>query len=303
MNQNKSEFIYQNGSVRKTKFKENIHIFRCPICTAGMGIYDFKDILCEKGHSFNIAKKGYVNFLLKPVKTEYDKEMFYSRNKIITKGFFDPILEYISDWIAGKSDRAHPKTMNIFDAGCGEGSHLGQIIHRLRSKGVSDLQGVGIDISKEGIWIASKDYFDIIWCVADLANIPFRSKQFDIILNILSPANYREFARTLKDDGFLVKVIPGSNYLKELREVFYDGMDKQTYSNDKVIELYRKNFKILDLQEIQYRRMIDKENIMHLIKMTPLSWAATADRMKQVFDMGIDQITVDLSVIVGQKNK
>ena len=80
-------------------------------------------------------------------------------------------------------------------------------------------------------------------------------------------------------------------------------MDKQTYSNDKVIELYRKNFKILDLQEIQYRRMIDKENIMHLIKMTPLSWAATADRMKQVFDMGIDQITVDLSVIVGQKNK
>ena len=39
--------------------------------------------------------------------------------------------------------------MNIFDAGCGEGSHLGQIIHRLRSKGVSDLQGVGIDISKK----------------------------------------------------------------------------------------------------------------------------------------------------------
>ena len=293
--------INQNGSIRKIKFKENSNIFRCPICEAKMNIYDFKDITCANGHCFNIARKGYINFLLKPGKKEYDIEMFHSRNRICASGFFDPVLEYIRDLIVGEIEKWDLENMKILDAGCGEGSHLGQIINSMRSKKINDLQGIGIDISKEGILIASKGYFDIVWCVADLANLPFMSKQFDVILNILSPANYGEFARTLKDDGILIKVVPGSNYLKELREAFYEGMDKQTYSNDKVIELYSKNFRILDIQEITYSRMIDKENLMHLIKMTPLSWTATDKRIKQAFNMEMKNITVDLTIIVGKK--
>jgi 23S rRNA (guanine745-N1)-methyltransferase len=293
--------INQNGSIRKAKFRDNINIFECPICGAKMNIYDLKDITCENGHCFNIARKGYVNFLLKPAKTEYDKEMFHSRNIICASGFFDPILEGISDLILEKIDKSNLKNTKILDAGCGEGSHLGQIINSMRSEDNIDLQGVGIDISKEGILIASKGYFDTVWCVADLANLPFTSKQFDVIINILSPANYGEFARTLKDDGVLIKVVPGSDYLKELRQVLHYGSDKQTYSNDEVLEHYSKNFKILDMQEIVYSRTIDKENLMHLIKMTPLSWTAADDRVKQAFNMKIKNITVDLTIIVGKK--
>lgn len=301
---NKDNFksnIYQNGSIRKTKFKENMHIFECPICKTKMSIYDFKDIVCVNGHCFNIARKGYVNLLLKPVKTEYDKEMFYSRNRIWASGFFDPIIEYISELIVGEIDKCNLKDIKILDAGCGEGSHLGQIINSLRRKTNSDLQGIGIDISKEAILVASKGYFDIIWCVADLANLPFVSKQLDVILNIFSPANYREFERTLEDDGILIKIVPGSDYLKELREILYDGMDKQTYSNEEVIEHYSKNFKILDIREKTYSRMLDKENLIHLIKMTPLSWAATDNRIKNVLNMERNNITIDLTIIVGKK--
>jgi len=293
--------LYQDGSVRKTKFKENIKIFRCPICETKMNIYDFKDLICKEGHCFNIARKGYVNLLLKPAKTDYDNEMFYSRKRICEGGFFDSILEYISNLIADETDKHNIKNIKILDAGCGEGSHLGQIINRLRSKTTGDLQGVGIDISKDGIFIASKSYFDIIWCVADLANLPFMSKQFDIILNILSPANYEEFARTLKDDGILIKVVSGSNYLKELRDVLYDGTSKQSYSNEKVIEHYSKNFTILDMRDIVYNSRIDKEDLMHLIKMTPLSWSAADERIKQAINMGTNNITVDFTIIVGKK--
>ncbi|RBO11051.1 methyltransferase domain-containing protein, partial [Pantoea sp. 3_1284] len=83
--------------------------------------------------------------------------------------------------------------------------------------------GIGIDLAKEGIAAASKAYPDIIWSVADLAAMPFADAQVDAILNILSPANYAEFSRLLKPGGVVMKVVPESGYLLELREAFYDG--------------------------------------------------------------------------------
>ncbi len=35
--------------------------------------------------------------------------------------------------------------------------------------------------------VAPKNYSNKIWVVADLANTPFKNKQFDVILIILSP--------------------------------------------------------------------------------------------------------------------
>jgi 23S rRNA (guanine745-N1)-methyltransferase len=293
----------REGSIRKIKFQENINMFRCPICRTKMDICDSKDMACFNRHCFNIARKGYINFLLKSIKTEYDKEMFHSRNLVCASGLFNPMLECISHLVIGRIGKHNLKNIKILDAGCGEGSHLGQVVDSLRSNTSNnmDIQGVGIDISKEGILMASKAHFDIIWCVADLANLPFTDKQFDVILNILSPANYEEFNRVLKDEGIFIKVVPGSNYLKELRDIFYDGTDRQTYSNDKVIQLYRNNFNILSKQDILYSRAIDKKELIHVIRMTPLSWRITDQTIKKVFDMKIDNVTLDFTVIMGEK--
>ncbi|WHT49041.1 methyltransferase domain-containing protein [Sporosarcina thermotolerans] len=107
----------------------------------------------------------------------------------------------------------------LLDAGCGEGSHLCAIHSQLQIESV----GIGIDLAKEGISAASKAYPGIIWSVADLAAMPFQDFQIDVILNVLSPANYAEFNRILKRGGIVVKVVPESGYLQELREAFYGG--------------------------------------------------------------------------------
>lgn len=178
--------------------------------------------------------------LRKPVKTEYDEDLFRSRNIISGSGFFDPMLEVIDNLILENIKSSNAEDIKILDAGCGEGSHLGHIINGLYSKITGNIQGVGVDISKEGILMASKAFFDIIWCVGDLANLPFRDDQFDVILNILSPSNYREFGRVLKGRGILIKVVPGRDYLVELRNIFYDGESKRVYSNEKIIEHYNR---------------------------------------------------------------
>lgn len=291
---------YEDGSIRRTKFKDNINIFRCPICEERMELCDSKDMVCMRGHSFNISRRGYVNLLLKPPKTKYDSDMFHSRSIICASGFFDPMLEYISNLIVKKRVSDNVK---VLDAGCGEGSHVGEVTGYLRDITTSRVQGVGIDISKDGILMASKAYFDIIWCVADLAKLPFIDQKFDVIINILSPSNYSEFHRTLKDNGILIKVIPGSTYLKELRSALYVKGDKQTYSNDKIIEHYGNNFDVLDIKEMLYRKRIDQEELIHLIRMTPLSWATTERRIKEALDMKIDEITVDYTIITGKKRR
>ena len=287
--------------IRKAKFKENASIFRCPICKTKVEVRNFNNMICQNNHCFDIARTGYINLLTRPVKTEYDKELFSSRNIINDSGFFDPMLETASDLILEHVERFNIKDVKILDAGCGEGSHLGRIINSLYGKIAGNIQGVGVDISKEGILIASKGFYDIIWCVADIANLPFGDGQFDVVLNILSPSNYGEFSRVLNDNGVLIKVIPGSNYLKELRNIFYDNKDKRVYSNEKIIEHFKENFRILDRKDIHYTVKISKDNLKHLMRMTPLSWNVTDDRIEQVLNRNINSITVDYTVVVGKR--
>lgn len=285
----------------KNKILENIDIFKCPICGSKMDIYDLKSLICSNKHCFDLSKNGYVNLLLRSNKTGYDKAMLKSRNIVCKIGFFKPMLEKISDIIVKEISNTVFDKRRILDAGCGEGSHLEQIIRKLRNKTPVNFDGVGIDISKEGIQIATKEYPDNIWCVGDLAKNPFMNKKFDVVLNILSPSNYFEFNRIISDNGILIKVVPGSNYLKELREVFYDKTDKQTYSNEKVLKHFSNNFDLIDKQQILYCIDLDKENLRNLIKMTPLSWRATNEKIQKALNIKSNRITVDFTIMCGKR--
>ena len=105
----------------------------------------------------------------------------------------------------------------------------------------------------------------------------------------------------LKDDGILIKVIPGSSYLKELRDIFYNESGKQEYSNHSVLELYRQNFSILMSRAVKYNKIVGKDELSHIIAMTPLSWAITHEKKEQALITGISRITGDFAIIKGTK--
>lgn len=232
------------------------------------------------------------------LKTKYDKRMFKSRRIICRSGFFEPLIEKISQEIINEFKNNQIK---ILDAGCGEGFNLSSIKKRIFHNNTDGLLGVGLDISKEGIYIASKEWPNNIWCVADVSKCPFESKQFNFILNILSPSNYSEFQRVLSDDGIIIKVIPESNYLQEIRQIFYEQTDRQFYSNEKMVELFKNNLVIQDIQRLQYSVNMDSTLIEHLVYMTPLSWGTTKERLHKVFRMNPREITIDLTILFGRE--
>lgn len=269
----------------------------CPICQSTVCVSGTQ-LTCEKKHAFDIAKQGYVNLLTHTTKTNYDKDLFLSRNKLITgSDFFTPLYQQLSKLIINFAGSRH---ISILDAGTGEGSHL-HIIHNILKEDLSkEIVSVGVDIAKEGIINAAKHYENPIWFVANIANIPFKEKSFHIVLNILSPANYSEFTRVLNFEGMIIKVVPKMNYLKQLREFNDDGSDNNTdYTNERIVNLFYDHFKNVKQTKLQYDVVLNEENLQMLLRMTPLTWNWSKDKINQFKNSRVRLITVDFDILIG----
>lgn len=297
-----TSLLHENKRIKSANYVRNYEaIFACPICHSSMKVWESKSLICSNHHTFDFAKQGYINFTSNSIKTKYSKELFEARRKLITEGaFYRPLNHGIAKMINEHVGEAR-ETISILDTGCGEGSHLSTICDMVRSDFFKSVVGVGIDISKEGIMAASKNYSNKIWVVADLANTPFKNKQFDVIVNILSPSNYAEFNRLLKLDGLVIKIVPQSGYLKELRDLLFHKPEKQNYSNAETVERFNKSFQFVDSLRLSYTMNLNQSSLQWLVQMTPLTWTATKERVKSFLNKDSAEITVDLEILIGKK--
>lgn len=266
------------------QFQFNSRIFACPLCKQEIEISNEGKLSCLSNHTFDVAKQGYVYMLNRPVQSMYGKELFESRHKVIQAGIYDRLQAAIAREI----------TMDqpvILDTGCGEGSHL----HRICEQLDGDV-GIGIDISKEGIIAAAKYYPKQLWCVGDLANSPYNEHSFDVILNILSPANYEEFKRLLKPGGKVIKIVPQENYLKELRKQAFADSEKESYTNAQTVERFKASFASTEVKRITYTVPIEAHLVQNLLEMTPMGWHIDDKESIQ-----LQEITIDLDLLIGME--
>ncbi|EON71186.1 putative RNA methyltransferase [Lysinibacillus sphaericus] len=260
---------------------KNIMLFACPICQEPMKVHEQGRLECAMHHSFDIAKQGYVNMLTHGAASKYSKDLFESRKAVIDSGMYDLLEEKIRNLIATAE--------TVLDTGCGEGSHLARIM--AHKGGI----GIGIDIAKEGILAAARHYPEQIWCVGDLAKSPFAKTNFDAILNILSPANYEEFKRLLVPGGCVIKVVPQSGYLQELRTQLYADSAKETYSNEQTVERFRESFADVMVERVTYSVRLTSELVPALLEMTPMGWHKSEEAR-----IILNEITIDVDVLVGK---
>ncbi|MCG1010788.1 methyltransferase domain-containing protein [Salinicoccus sp. ID82-1] len=271
---------------------EHAALIRCPICGGEMHVETLASLVCSNSHAFDFAKQGYVNMLNKRVTTQYDQTLFKNRRDfILESGFYSRMHGVVVDIIhhLGTDD------MTVLDAGSGEGSHMERILAGVEGKHL----GFGIDIAKEGILMAAKNYPDSIWFVGDLANLPLKDSSCDVILNILSPANYSEFSRVIKPDGVVIKVVPQSGYLGELREALYRDTDKAEYDNAGTVSLFDENFEVLERVQVKEKVMLDRAALANLIHMSPLAWNHEAGELDD-FISEERPVTIDLEILVGR---
>ena len=263
--------------------------FACPICQENLTLVE-TSLKCCNRHSFDLAKFGYVN-LAPQIKqsANYDKENFQNRQQILEAGFYQAILEAVSDLL---SNSKNAKT--ILDIGCGEGfySRKLQEIH-------PDKTFYAFDISKDSVQIAAKSEpnWAVNWFVGDLARLPIKDASMNILLDIFSPANYGEFRRVLSKDGILIKVIPTENHLKEIRQRVQDQLTNKDYSNQDIKNHFQEHFTILSSQTASLTKTITAEQLQALLSMTPLLFHV--DQTKIDWSQ-LTEITIEAEILVGK---
>ena len=263
--------------------------FACPICQENLTLLE-SSLKCNNRHSFDLAKFGYVN-LAPQIKqsANYDKENFQNRQQILEAGFYQAILEAVSDLLASSKTAT-----TILDIGCGEGFYSRKLQERHPDKTF-----YAFDISKDSVQIAAKSEpnWAVNWFVGDLARLPIKDASMDILLDIFSPANYGEFRRVLSKDGILIKVIPTKNHLKEIRQKVQDQLTNKDYSNQDIKNHFQNNFTILSSKTASLTKPITAEQLQALLSMTPLLFHI--DQSKIDWSQ-LTEITIEAEILVGK---
>lgn len=97
----------------------------CPHCEQPL-TRDGQAYRCQLGHTFDVAREGYVNLLRRPTKLPSDtKEMLAARRRFMDRGYYRPLAEAISatihEWLHTRGATAEQVASGVLDAGCGEG--------------------------------------------------------------------------------------------------------------------------------------------------------------------------------------
>lgn len=263
--------------------------FACPICQENLTLVE-TSLKCNNRHSFDLAKFGYVN-LAPQIKqsANYDKENFQNRQQILEAGFYQAILEAISDLLSNSKN-----AKIILDIGCGEGFYSRKLQERHPDKTF-----YAFDISKASVQIASKSEpnWAVNWFVGDLARLPIKDASMDILLDIFSPANYGEFRRVLSKNGILIKVIPTENHLNEIRQKVQDQLTNKDYSNQDIKNHFQEHFTILSNQTASLTKTITTDQLQALLSMTPLLFHI--DQSKIDWSQ-LTEITIEAEILVGK---
>lgn len=262
------------------KFNNRV-VYRCPKCSNNMYITE-NSLKCTLNHTYDFSKKGYVHLINNYRNSKYNFSLFEARDFIFSRGFYNHIYLEI------KNILKKYKFNNLVDIGCGEGYY----IRRLKED-FDNSYLYGLDNSKDAIETAIKKDKKNPYMLANLSNIPFADNSIDVILNILTPANYKEFIRIANQNGLIIKIIPTQNYLREIREQFYED----EYSNNETITLLEEYCQVLDKKIVSETFDINFEVAKNFLEMTPLTFSK---QIKLEDINNLKQITVELEIILAK---
>lgn len=258
---------------------ERLNALICPACGARL-VRSEDDFSCAHGHRWNVNRKGCLNLLSSRVETYYDAALFDARWRVFQSGCYQAVADAVAHMLPEGPQR-------LLDAGCGEGWYLDRLL-----TSHPDWCGAGVDISRDAIFRATDQPCEAVWCVGDLRSLPFSDGAFTAVLDVLTPANYAEFRRVLTPEGLLIKVYPGSEYLREIR----DARGMAHYAEGQVDAYLKEKTTPVREERLTVTHAVTPLLWRDLVWMTPLNQDLSADEKNALADRAGTQITIDLHV-------
>ncbi|MFC9355484.1 putative RNA methyltransferase [Rhodococcus sp. NPDC057014] len=186
-------------------------LLACPQCRSPVEL-DEGAILCDAGHTFDVARQGYVT-LMTGAGGKFDgdsPEMIAARADFLGGGSFDRLMDAVADAVvAGTGAGDDPRILEI---GAGTGHYLARVLDAAPTG-----RGIGLDVSKYAARRIARAHPRAGAVVADVwQHLPVRDHVLSHVLCVFAPRNADEAHRVLAEHGSLVVLTPTERHLGEL---------------------------------------------------------------------------------------
>ena len=222
---------------------------------------------CAWGHSFDVAREGYVNLLPVQHKNSLEPgdsaEMVLARREFLQAGHYQPLREACVALLLPMGAQA------LLDVGCGEGYYTGALT-------AAAPEVIGLDIAKPAIRLAAKRFRDITWLVGSAALLPLADASVDIVCSLFSQLQIAEMQRVLSPGGHVLVVTPAADHLWSVREQLFDTV--QPHEPDKFLAGFEGAFELQARQEVRVSLSLEQPALRQLLEMTPYAWKAKPEK-------------------------
>jgi 23S rRNA (guanine745-N1)-methyltransferase len=245
--------------------------WRCPVCREPLSLGE-GSWRCEQGHSFDLAREGYVNLLITHQRRQREPgdtaEMLKARRSFLDTGAYAPLRDAVAAHIGSDDDR------DVLDVGCGEGYYTRDLAARVW----------GIDIAKPAVRMAAQRAHHR-YAVASAFDLPLADESVDALVSVFAPLHTPEYDRVLRPNGGIAIIAtPGPDHLDGLARVLFDRVEphpaEPPFTRPGAVS-----------ERLRYEITVDEPGA--LLLMTPWSWYVSPERRAEVAALDALTTTVD----------
>ena len=271
---------------------EIVSALECPVCTAAMSQANGA-LTCAQGHSFDIAREGYVNLLLfgTHAGSADSLQMVRARERFLGAGHFDWIADALAETLLG---HLAPDTPGIVvDSGAGTGRYLATELDAMPER-----FGLALDISKHAARVSARAHPRAGAVVCDAwGRLPLRAESACALTCAFAPRNAPEFARVLVPGGVCVIATPRHDHLAELVGTLgLIGMDAE--KDARLEALMAADFDELRRVDLEATMRLSRADALDAAAMGPSAIHASADHLARRADALADRTDVTGAVTI-----
>lgn len=265
-----------------------VSLLRCPHCRSPLDLRQHA-LRCAQGHSFDVARQGYVNLLpRRPATGTGDTAaMVQARMSFLGRGHYARFADAVARAVNETGQLDEP----VAEVGAGTAYYLAQVLHGRTGPGVA------IDVSSAAARRAARSHPRIGSVVADAwTSLPLADRCLGAAAVAFAPRSGGELARVVRPGGRVVVLVPAVDHLQQLRSAL-GLMQVDARKSERLAASLGDDIVPVGEREVRWTAPLQRSDVRDLVLMGPNAFHQAPDLDERIGELP-ESLPVTVSGIV-----